>query len=63
MWSVSRILTHNTCFPWGPFKVVIRSVRPGSSSSSSISRRSTAEYAIVVESSLGIGSCRNGKKN
>jgi hypothetical protein len=40
--------------------MVIRNVREGRNSSSS--RRSTAEYTKVVQSSHGIGSCRNGKK-
>jgi hypothetical protein len=59
MWSAQRILSRDTCFPRGPCKVVIRNIRQDKSSSS---RRSTAENTAVVESSLGIGSRRNGKE-
>jgi hypothetical protein len=47
MWSAPHILTRDTCFPRGPGKVGIRSVRQGRGGS----RRSTEEYRRVVESS------------
>jgi hypothetical protein len=45
MCSAPSILTCNMCFPWGPCKVVVRSVRQDRRSSS---RRNTAEYTTAV---------------